>query len=93
MVSITSPIQQILLVTERHLSIRPRPPQLALYSSEFKDPIRWRDQPTAVHRRSFAISVASITGSGRCPGVFDVLHEGVGQGHIASFGGMSIDSI
>ena len=64
MVSITSPIQQILLVTERHLSIRPRPPQLALYSSEFKDPIRWRERST-VYRRSFAISVASIAGSRR----------------------------
>ena len=64
MVSITSPVQQILLVTARHLSIQPRTPQLALYCSEFKDPIRWRDRST-LHRRSFAISVASIAGSGR----------------------------
>ena len=62
MVAITSPIQQILLVTERHLSIRPRPPQLALYSSEFKDPIRWRERST-VYRRSFATSLSGITGS------------------------------
>ena len=64
MVAITSPIQQILLVTARHLSIQPRTPQLALCSSEFKDPIRWRDRST-VHRRSFAINVASIAGSRR----------------------------
>ena len=63
MVAITSPIQQILLVTARHLSIQPRTPQLALYCSEFKDPIRWRDHPTAVHRRSFATSLSGITGS------------------------------
>ena len=63
MVAITSPVQQILLVTARHLSIQPRTPQLALYCSEFKDPIRWRDHPTAVHRRSFATSLSGITGS------------------------------
>ncbi len=64
MVAITSPIQQILLITARHLSIQPRTPQLALYCSEFKDPIRWRDRST-LHRRSFATSLSGIAGSRR----------------------------
>ena len=65
MAVISSPIQQILLVTARHLSIPPRHTSLEMFSSEFKDPIRWRDHPTAVHRRSIAISVASFAGSSR----------------------------
>ena len=65
MAVIASPIQQILLVTARHLSIQPRTP-LAMFSSEFKDPIRWRDRPAALgYRQAFAHSRSSITGSSR----------------------------
>ena len=65
MAVISSPIQQILLVTARHLSIQPRHTSLEMFSSEFKDPIRWRDPSTVLHRRSFADNRTSIAGSSR----------------------------
>jgi hypothetical protein len=65
MVTFASPVQQILVVTARHLSIQPRQtPQPALFSSEFKDLIRWRDRSNPVdHRRSSPNSHTSIVGS------------------------------
>ena len=54
-----TPIQQILLTTAQHFAIAPQSPAhqstLALYASEFKDPLplRWRQTSRQIVRRQF----------------------------------------
>ena len=62
-----APIQQILLITAKHFSISPQPQArqsaLAIFASEFKDPLPWRWRQTSrqsVHRQFHAADLVTL---------------------------------